>query len=389
MPRPIILIFTGYFLPGFKAGGPIQSLKNIIDHFSIEYEFKIITSDRDLGDGVPYKNVQKNTWIKQGEVDVFYLSRGDCTIRTLKKAIADAQPDLLYFNSFFDLCFTIKPLLIRKLNMLPKKIGVVIAPRGEFSLGALALKPFKKKIFMYLAKNIGLYNNLTWQTSSQYESEDIKAWAGDNANVCIASNLPPKMPVDCQSLKSEKSDNNLRIVCLTRIARKKNIDGALRMLIDIKSDVKFDLYGPGEDKKYWNECKEIINTIPHNIKVNYYGQLPHEEIGKVLAKYDLFFMPTHGENFGHVILEALMAGLPVLISDLTPWRDLEKKGIGWDISLDCPECFQNVIEMCAQMKGSEYKAFNINAFSYAKSILNDSKVIESNRNLFKEALFTR
>jgi len=388
MSKPIILVFASYFLPGFKAGGPIQSLKNIIDHFSNEYNFKIITSDRDLGDSVPYGNVRTNIWIKRGVVDVFYLSRKDCTMSILKKAITDAQPDLLYFNSFFDPCFTIKPLLLRRLNILGKKVGVIIAPRGEFAAGALVLKSLKKNIFMYSAKNIGLYNDLIWQASSQHESEDIKAWAGGNANVYIASNLPPKMFADYQPLKTEKLENKLRIVCVARIARNKNIDGALRMLIDIKLDIEFDLYGPSEDKEYWDECKEIINMMPPNISINYHGQLPHEKIIKTLTKYDLFFFPTHGENFGHVILEALTAGIPVLISDLTPWRGLEKKGIGWDISLDCPEGFQNVIEMCAQMKGSEYRTFSINAFSYAQNILNDSNTIESNRNLFKEALLT-
>ena len=59
-----------------------------------------------------------------------------------------------------------------------------------------------------------------------------------------------------------------------------------------------------------------------------------------LAKNDLFFFPAHGENYGHVIAEAMAAGCPVLISDQTAWRNLEEKGAGWDLPLDAPGRFR-------------------------------------------------
>ena len=78
--------------------------------------------------------------------------------------------------------------------------------------------------------------------------------------------------------------------------------------------------------------------------VKYHGVIKHEEVARELAGHDLFFLPTWGENFGHVIHEALAAGLPVLISDKTPWRNLEDQGVGWDLPLDAPEKFRRVIE---------------------------------------------
>lgn len=55
-------------------------------------------------------------------------------------------------------------------------------------------------------------------------------------------------------------------------------------------------------------------------------------------------MPAQGENYGHVIAEALCAGVPILIADTTPWRNLEEQGIGWDLSLNNPKAFSNVID---------------------------------------------
>jgi glycosyltransferase involved in cell wall biosynthesis len=45
-------------------------------------------------------------------------------------------------------------------------------------------------------------------------------------------------------------------------------------------------------------------------------------------------LPTLGENFGHSIIEALSAGLPVIISNRTPWKNLMVEGVGADLPLE-------------------------------------------------------
>ena len=101
-----------------------------------------------------------------------------------------------------------------------------------------------------------------------------------------------------------------------------------------------------------------------------------------MREHDLFFLPTLGENFGHVILEALYAGCPVLISDQTPWRDLEEKGIGWDLALSKPEMFQDVLQRCVDMNNEEYVKWSERAWEYGLQVTKDDKVVEKNRRLF-------
>ena len=48
------------------------------------------------------------------------------------------------------------------------------------------------------------------------------------------------------------------------------------------------------------------------------------------------FLPTFAENYGHSIVEALSVGTPMLISDNSPWKNLQEKGFGWEISLNEP-----------------------------------------------------
>lgn len=109
--------------------------------------------------------------------------------------------------------------------------------------------------------------------------------------------------------------------CISYFTQEKPL-GAIDALKKIKSQVVFDIYGPAEDQNYWAQCQESAKLLPQNIRFQYCGALQPMQVPDKLAEYDLFFLPTLGENFGHVIAEALSSGLPVLISDTTPWRDL-------------------------------------------------------------------
>lgn len=382
MSKPVILVFSGYYLPGFKAGGPIRSLQNLVGHLSGKFDFRVITRDRDLGDAAPYSQVSLNEWVRLDEVYVYYLSGTVCTLCSLRKLIREVRPDIIYLNSFLDPVFTIAPLFLRRVGLLHRGVRVVLAPRGEFAQGALVLKAWKKKAFMFLAKWAGLYKGVTWQSSSAAELEDIRRWAGAHADIRVASNLSPGARPAVEKLH-RKPGSSLRVVTVARVARNKNIAGALSILGVVSKAVDYHLYGPCEDQDYWQECQKIIADLPENIVVTYHGHMPHEQICRELSGYDLFFLPTHGENFGHVILEAFSAGLPVLISDQTPWRDLESKGVGWDISLACPERYHQVLDTVAEMDAAQYNKISARVFAFVESLVNDNEAVRQNEELFR------
>ena len=72
--KPIILIFTAFYLPGYRGGGPIQTIANMVDCLSDDFDFRIVTSDRDLGDSNSYPNVVVDDWNSVGKAMVFYIS---------------------------------------------------------------------------------------------------------------------------------------------------------------------------------------------------------------------------------------------------------------------------------------------------------------------------
>jgi glycosyltransferase involved in cell wall biosynthesis len=181
----------------------------------------------------------------------------------------------------------------------------------------------------------------------------------------------------------------LRVVFVSRISRKKNLSSALKMLDGILGDVLFDIYGPAEDASYWSECQKLISALPANVRVEYQGQIEHEKTGRVFVEHDLFLFPTLGENFGHVIRESLVAGCPVLISDQTPWRDLEKRGAGWAIPLQETERFRSVIQQCVDADGEWHAALSASAKHYGERVTSAPEIIEANRRLFRDASVSR
>lgn len=71
-------------------------------------------------------------------------------------------------------------------------------------------------------------------------------------------------------------------------------------------------------------------------------------------------MPTQGENYGHVFIEALSSGTPILLSDQTPWRNLKDKGIGWDIPLARKDRFIHALQAFNHLNVEKDRLLNKN-----------------------------
>jgi len=385
-----ILVFMGFYLPGFKAGGPIKTIFNMVEQLSDEYEFLIVTRDRDSADADSYVNVPLNQWVPVGKAHVFYCSPKQQTVSNLAKVINDTEFDVLYLNSFFDPVFTLKPLLARYLGSIPKG-PVVLAPRGEFSEGAVQLKWPKKKLFILVTRLFKLYKSIVWQASSEHEFEDIKrVFHVQDKDILIALDLTEKTELHATVVKESNSTlpprSFLRIVFLSRISPMKNLDYALSLLQKVVVPVQFDIYGPKEDAEYWSQCLRLINTLPKNIVANYCGSVNPNEVSSVFSRYDLFLFPTRGENYGHVIAESLSVGTPVLISDQTPWRDLETDSLGWEFSLSDTGKFLSAIELCAQMSNVERYSCRQKVVKMAQKRINNPDDIKANKALFSFAI---
>jgi glycosyltransferase involved in cell wall biosynthesis len=230
--------------------------------------------------------------------------------------------DVLYLNSVFS-TFTRRILTLRRLGQLDAR-PVVVAPRGELSPGPLAMKRGKKRAYLAAARAAGLFRGVTWQATSEMErGEIVDAFPGARVEV-----VPNPTAPGADVSPPEKAPGSARFVFLSRISEKKNLFDAVRAMEGASGDVVLDVYGNIEDAEYWERCRRAADDLPAGVRVEYGGKLPFEAVDETLARYHFFILPTRGENFGHAVVEAMRAGLPVLISDRTPWRGLEAAKAG-------------------------------------------------------------
>lgn len=372
-------------MPGFKAGGIIRSVENTINHLHEEFDFFVVTRDRDLGDGAPYPGIVTNQWQQVGNAKVYYLHSNSETLRHIRHILNTIPHDSLYLNSCFDY-LTISVLVnlrMQKTNNIP----VVLTPRGEFAWASLRQKYIKKYSFILLAKIFGLYRDVIWHASSKFEANDILDVMKIDADMIrIAFDFPTKQDdsiISRQNCRELSGEEQLRIVFLSRISPEKNLDYALRLLGAVTAKVKFDIYGTIENEVYWKECQQLISELPANIKVHYGGSVQHCEVIPTLGRYDLFLFPSGGEAYGHVIAESLISGTQVLISTNTPWRNLAEQGLGWDIDLEDDKAFVSVIEDLASLSDEDFFSSRTLIKTKIDKILLNPEVMAANRELFR------
>lgn len=349
-----ILIFNEYYLPGYKAGGPIRSISNLVSWLGDEFVFKIITKDRDSFEEQAYEGIKVNDWNRVEQAVAYYMRKEGIGMNHIFKLLKNTEYDAVYLNSFFNIWFSFFPLLLLAWGIGFNKKKILLAPRGELSEGALDQKTAKKKMFIWLVKVLGIHKKINWQATNEEEKKEIKKRIGvSTERIHIASNLPPKINEQTVA-KVDKEAGELKMVYLSRVTPKKNLYYALNVLKQIrKKNIAYDIYGIIDDQKYWAKCKNIIESLPVNVTVRYKGVIDHKKVLPTLANYHVFFFPTKGENFGHAIYEAMIAGTPVLISNKTPWRNLQEKKLGWDYALDKKEKFAQTITELTKLAKKE------------------------------------
>jgi len=262
-------------------------------------------------------------------------------------------------------------------------LKTIVSPRGMLSDQTFSSKKILKRIYLFTLRKVGLYSKAEFHATIKKETDDISKQLNiAHSKIKIAPNLPRKLAQKELMLK-DKSEGRLKLISIARISMEKNILFAIKSLNKLDfGETTLDLYGEIYHKEYWEECKKEIEKLPPNVQVNYKGSIAGDKIPETLKNYHFLLMPSKGENFGHSILESLMAGSPVIVSQNTPWRDLTSLKAGWDISLDEMEEFKNTLKQCLEMSKHTYNEWSKGAFNKALSFLNDKELILQSKHLF-------
>jgi glycosyltransferase involved in cell wall biosynthesis len=367
MSKKKLLFVYDYFFPGYKAGGPIQSLTNLLLSLQPDYNIAVITSGYDLLSETPYQDIKLHGWNKvsvpgsTAQTDVWYADKKGPSKNEFKTIIANFKPDYIYLNGIFSIPYFLNPLLACKNLGYSEK--VIICPRGMLQSGALAGKSLKKQVYLNALRLFGLLNKTGWHATNAEEKEDILKCFEHSKNIVIAENIPKK-PIQDISFPTKKVDE-LKLIYLSLIAEKKNLLLLLQLITQIKPGLSLEVYGPPKDTDYWRKCEEVIKTIPN--KVQYMGNVKPANVQQVLSSAHVFILPTKGENFGHALYESLSVGRPIITSFFTPWNNLEQNKAGFNVDIANDESLVLAIEKFKAMEQQEYNEYCNGAHSLANN----------------------
>ncbi len=372
MNRPQVLVFIDWFSPGFKAGGPVRSVVNLVDHLRERIDFHIVTSDTEYTETSPYTGIIPDSWtVMPGGERVWYASRKGTRRSTWDQLIKDRAWDAVYVQGMWSLWFSAMPLWLTRGSDRNR----IVAVRGMLAPGMMRHGGLKKRFFLWFMKLTGSYAQVEFQATNAEEVEDVKRWISPRTPIHQVPNLGRRFR-GLPSRPRSKMPGELRLVSVARIALEKNTRFAIECLGGLTGHITFDLYGPIYDQDYWRHCQKIISALPPNVNVSYKGVIPPEEVPAVLSTYHALFMPSKGENFGHTMAEALANGLPLVISDRTPWRSLQQQHAGWDLPLDTPDRFTRALGQLLDADQQHYDLWCEGAFALGERYLNDQDNVE-------------
>ncbi len=374
-----ILILIEWFSPGYKAGGPIQSCVNMCVALQQAYEVFVLTTDTDHGEVLPYQGIAANKWIQHvaSGVKVYYAQKAALSAKQIKTIINEVQPDYVYLNLLFSPHFVLYPLWLQLTGKFSAQ--VIVCPRGCLYDSALSLKFYKKKPLLLLYKWLGVHKGIRFHATNAREEKAILQYF-PGSTVITANNLPniQQQPfVTCN-----KQTGKLNCIFIARLVPIKNLLYLLQALRLVKANVELTIAGPIEDEAYWETCKQHMAQLPSNIQCNYIGPQANKQLHQLLLQNHLFILPTTGENFGHAIIEALMAGRPVLISDQTPWLNLAEQHAGWNLPLNNITGFAAVMEEVAGYSQEAFDTIAGNAWQYAHNFSQNPTLIKPYLQLF-------
>ena len=203
-------------------------------------------------------------------------------------------------------------------------VPLMATPRGMVTDWSLSHQAWKKRAAWHLYQKPIFRQASLFHATAPDEADDLRA-LGMTQPIAVVPNgveMPDARP------EGEAIDGK-RVLFLSRIHPKKG----LPMLLDAWAAVRptgwtLELVGPSENE-HRAELEAQAAELGLDGEVVFAGPVDDADKWDKYAAADLFVLPTHSENFGIVVAEALAAEVPVLTTTGAPWQELEDHDCGW------------------------------------------------------------
>lgn len=229
-------------------------------------------------------------------------------------------------------------------------VPLVVSTRGMLTPWALRHHRWKKRLAWWTYQKWVLRQAALFHVTSQEEVNALRDLGLEQPAAVIPNGVPLPELSQAEAQQSTKK----QALFLSRLHPKKG----LPMLLEAWAEVDpagwtLELVGPSEDG-HRAELEAQARRLGVEDQVHFAGPVSDDEKWDVYRRADLFVLPTHSENFGIVVAEALAAGVPALTTTGAPWSDLEVHDCGWWVEPDADALADALAEAVA--RGPEARA---------------------------------
>jgi glycosyltransferase involved in cell wall biosynthesis len=244
----------------------------------------------------------------------------------------------------------------------------LISPRGTVSSWALNFSKWKKKIVLALGQKKALDAVTCFHATSEEERKEIVAFGYPKTPCTVIPN-----GIDIPEMQYPKLSDKKRLVFLSRIHEKKGVDILIKSWKQVEKlfpEWELSIVGPNEHE-YAKKMQKLVIELDCQ-RITFEGEIYGEDKIKFLQQSYLFVLPTHSENFGMVVAEALVNEVPVICSKGAPWEGLETHDAGWWIDIGeeaLIKALKTAMDLDSEellQKGKNGRKWMINDFSWDK-----------------------
>lgn len=304
-----------------------------------------------------------------------FSNKGKTEFLTL---LNDIKPDVFHANS----CWL--PLSART-TIWAKNIGytVVYTPHGMLEPWIMKRHYWTKKFpasLLFQKRGIQIANVIHATAESEKHNLTQLGW---NNNIEV---IPNCVEIDKITMK-ESWIRNKNILFLSRVHVKKGINFLIEATANLKTELQgytINIAGEGEES-YINELKQLASKLGVENLIHFIGGVYGDKKWELFKKADLFVLPTHSENFGIVVAEALACGTPVITTQGTPWQELESYHCGWWTEIGT-EATTKALKEFLQCTETQLEQMGKNGRKLIEEKYSSQKVAQDMVELYKKSL---
>lgn len=263
---------------------------------------------------------------------------------SFEEALTRIKPDIVHLHGIWQYSLHRCAVICRRW-----KIPYIIAPRGMLEPWSLKAKWLKKRLARLLYQDRDLKNAVALHATAESEAAQFRR-LGFNNPVIISPN-GVNLPAETEETGMRRRrfaeeevskwldgvSEQRRALFVSRMHEKKGVLELVEAWTRVnpqgwQCEFVYTLNGE-EERAYEAQMKARIKELGLETQFILTGPLNDDAKWAAYARADLFILPTYSENFGIVVAEALWAGVPVITTKGTPWRELEECRCGWWIDL--------------------------------------------------------